>query len=237
MKKLSIITTLIITPALSFAGENAITGSGQAGFIAKSGNTDSQALNAALKLEYSQDKNEYLGNLSADNTQESGVTTAEKYQLSLQANHNYNEAKTTYAFASLDFLNDRFADIDLQSQAFLGMGHRFLKDAKMTLAGEAGLGYSNTTYKSNAKDDSGMAVKAKEIFDYKFNSNVKLGQDLSATTTSDKTDYEFNLNVESKMSDKLSMNIGYQLRYTTQTPSSAVKDTDTQTSVSLIYSF
>jgi putative salt-induced outer membrane protein len=215
--------------------ENGLRGSGELGYANTTGNTDSTAVYGALKIDYIQQVYEFKSAFEINNKSEDGQQTQERYVGELQYNRFYAADKNYYSFVQTRFERDHFADLELDSLATLGLGKTFLKDDKVTLKAEAGLGYQATDY-INADDTDQVIARLKGDFSYRFNEHVKFTQDAIVYSGSEQTKLETNSGLKVKMNGNLSLKLAYQYRSNSD-PAPGVKKVDTQTLATLMYDF
>lgn len=65
-----------------------------------------------------------------------------------------------YAYGSVEFLSDRFKDLQLRTVVSAGLGYELVKKAKMDLTVEAGLAFTDNNYYELQEDDSHMGARA-----------------------------------------------------------------------------
>src|SRR5690554_1189272 len=98
---LSLLALSLAAVAPAYAGEENSSnwsGSGEAGFNKKTGNTPSETLMAKLKLDYLLEQNEYKSTFETENKTEDSEKTSERYVIDLQYNRYFNDNKTYYGF-------------------------------------------------------------------------------------------------------------------------------------------
>jgi len=218
---------------------------GQAGALAARGNTDTTAINA---------KAEYLHNTHANTddfelewlySKSGDIVTAERWATNLQ--HNWNIASGFYIYASLHYEDDLFSGFAYQGDVSTGVGYTILDNAKTKLSVQIGPAYQRLRpeqLKKNASDEvieriqgpdeDSIAAEAKAKFEYDFNDITKLTDTLSTVASSLNTYVENSLALQVKMSNTLSLSLGYAVRYNSSPPADTLR-TDTQTTLNVVY--
>lgn len=212
-------------------------GSGEAGFNQKTGNVDSESLLARLKLNYSQKQNNYKGLIEIENKTEEAIQISERYVLDLQADRYFTEDKNYYAFANARGEQDEIADLDQDLSLTLGLGKVLYRTEKTRLSTELGVGYQEVDYVSDVETDFNQTTgRIKIDLNHKFNDNVRFVQDLTYFTGAEQYKTETNSSLRVALNSKLSVSSSYKYRYNSN-PADAAEKTDTETNLSLIYSF
>lgn len=212
-------------------------GSGEAGFNQKTGNVDSESLLARLKLNYSQKQNDYKGLIEIENKTEDDTQISERYVLDLQADRYFTEDKNYYAFANARGEQDEIADLDQDLSLTLGLGKVLYRTEQTRLSTELGLGYQEVDYVGNVETDFSQTTgRIKIDLNHKFNDNVRFVQDLTYFTGAEQYKTESNSSLRMALNSKLSVSSSYKYRYNSN-PADAAEKTDTETNLSLIYSF
>lgn len=210
-------------------------GSGEFGFSNTSGNTDNQTLYGRLALNYLQTGYEAKSSLEANNHKENNLTTEERYLVDTQANIFMNTARTTYLLAGLRLEQNKFASIDMSTTFSIGAGKKFYSTPTTSFAAEAGIGNQQIDFVNGTTLEQTI-MRVKLDFAHKFNDHVKVLQDAMALGGQTNTLYETNTALKVKMSDAMSLSVGYKMKHNSQPAAGKVK-TDTQTLMTLVYDF
>lgn len=113
-------------------------GTGELGYVATSGNTDTQSLKAKLGLTHERPEWRHTLGLEALNSSEAENTTAERYAGNWQSDYKFT--KRDYVFGRLSYETDKFSGYEYRTSEILGYGRRVLEQPSMTLDLEAGAG-------------------------------------------------------------------------------------------------
>jgi putative salt-induced outer membrane protein len=116
------------------------SGDASAGYIRTTGNTDSTSLNAKGDLDWKSGPWDNQAKALAGYASSKGESTAEAYQFGNKLNRDFSAFD--YAFASLDYANDRFAGITSRYSEAVGYGRHFIKTDTQILDGDVGAGDS-----------------------------------------------------------------------------------------------
>jgi putative salt-induced outer membrane protein YdiY len=124
--------------------------------------------------------------------------------------YNKNFSKNWYWLGRVEALHDGIADIDYRVTLSPGVGRHIIKKEKTHLDAEAGISYV-FEYKGGAQNDY-FALRFAEHFDHQFNDRVKLVQNFEILPQIDNLEnfyLNFNIGIETAMSEKLSMTLTF----------------------------
>lgn len=176
------------------------------GFTITQGNSDSILANAQVLSQKKWEANEMR--LGADATY--GELDDEKSAEVLHGFAQYNRLFTERAFGylRLDALHDAIADVEYRITFSPGAGYYFIKNEQTTLSGEAGPAF---IYEKQGGDTTGyFTARLAEVFEHKFNDNVRLWQMAEFLPQVDNLDnflINAEIGVESKLTERLSMKV------------------------------
>jgi putative salt-induced outer membrane protein len=220
------------------------TGTGEAGLIIASGNTETETANARLVVtnEIGQWKhNVGAAMLLASNE---GIDTAERFELFGQSDYNFGPK--TFAFGSARYEDDRFSGFEYQAAVSGGIGRHFIANERTNVTGTAGAGYK--FFETSPTEDAlGVVLVPGEeeneiIFrgtldaEHAFTETTKLINNFIVESGATNTFAQNILALQVKMSDKLALALGYTLRHNTDPPA-GFNGTDRLTTVNLVYAF
>lgn len=203
------------------------------GYVGTTGNTDTQTANAELLLTLRSGQWVHNGKLQALAAQENSTSKAERYFLEDKSDYNLDEMQ--YLFGKGSYLDDRFSGYSYQATAAAGYGRYFVKAPDFALQGFSGVGYRQTQVVNLPSDGEGILTLGEKI-EWSLSDSASLVQSLSSDIGSDLTMTVFEIGLQSQIIDRLATKIAFQARNLSEVPVGN-KKTDTQTSVSLSYSF
>lgn len=168
---------------------------------------------------------------AANNTTSSNVRSSEKYQAGGRTR--YNLTDRNYLFGQASWLSDRFNGYDSRSTLTGGYGRQILNGPLSDLRVEFGPGVRHDEYHGGGRSTKGLAYGAAN-YSYQLTDNTKFIQGVSALANEETTlNSESALNVA--INDRFSLRVAYTVTYNSKPPASAPKNTDTTTSVTLVY--
>lgn len=232
-----LVTGISCGATLCFA--EATKGEAELGFVNTSGNSETQTINAKLKL--MKDTEEWahqataavLSNSSEDSATGEDSTTAERYNLGLQSDKKLDERSSLYALATYE--DDRFSGFEFQATLGLGYGYKVVNNDIRTLTLEIGPGYRVNSIKGE-DDEKEVTLRLGEVYAWKFSENSEFNQYLTVEGGSDNTISNLGFSVKANMTNTLALKVGVELKHTDEVPAGR-EDTDTETYANISYSF
>lgn len=208
-------------------------GAGEFGYVATSGNTDTQSLSAKINLGHERAKWRHTLNLEALNNADNDVTTAERYAGNWQTDYKFTEFD--YIFGRLAYETDKFSGYDYRTSETLGYGRRVLKTPRMTLDLEAGAGARQSRLETDGTEHETIARLAGR-YAWQISPTAKFTEDLSTEIGADATITRSVTALQTDILGNLAMKLSYTVENTSDVPP-GVEKTDTETMVSLVYKF
>ena len=220
------------------------SGEGSGGFVSARGNTDTTTVTAGIAAKYNTPTWRYTMGFSALTAEEDGEQNAERWEVSGQADRKFSE--TSYVFGSARYLDDSFGAFETQASFAAGYGRELFKTEKHNLNGEVGLGY-RTSEECAASDLNGECIQTGDSLDefimvgklnysWAINANTTLTDGFSVEIGEDNTYAQNETALNVKMGQSLSLKLSWILRHNTDVPVDT-KNTDTLTTVSVVYGF
>ncbi len=221
----------LATVSTSYAGD--WTGEGEFGYTSTSGNSESRTLNTKLSVGKKVDKWDHNAKLEVLNSSNSGVDSADS--LVFTEKSQYSFAEKSFAFGRVRYEDDKFSGFKYQSVISFGAGHVFINDGKHNLEASAGAGYKDL------EDDLGVGVQ-EAVFDgelkyaYKISETSEFNQNFLVESGSSNTYSKSETYLKLVVVGNLGAKFGYEVKNNSDVPV-GVKNTDTITTVTLVYSF
>jgi len=203
------------------------------GAVQTSGNTRTTTLNAKAKSVYDGEEFRTTVTGSANNSSANKVTTAEKYDATIQEDWKISERD--YLFIRGSFESDRFAGYKRRTSETVGYGRQLVKTATFDWKGEIGGGLRQSKL-TNKTSESDAIARAATNAAWQFSEASKLTQDLSSEggkkgwTSKSVTALQTALN--SHLASKISLTLNHNSKVPTGT-----KKLDTETAITLVMNF
>ncbi len=228
---------IIVLSNLTFAQdaeERPYDSSISVGYVGTSGNTEITTLNTEYLLTYFDENWTHNFEFSALSSREDGTGKAERYFIGNKSDYALmNEDQYLYAQAS--YTDDRFSGFDYQAIATLGYGQYFMRGNGKDLQGFIGLGYRQNDSKTTGSEGEAVITLGEE-YDWVISETSALTQSLTFDIGDKRTITTFEIGLESNIIDSISTKIAFQYRNNSDVPA-GIEKTDTQTSISLVYTF
>lgn len=231
----AVLAAAVLAPASVLAQdeERAYDASVALGYVGTTGNTDTTTFNTEMLLTYRQERWTHNAKLQGLSAQENEVTRAERYYLENKSDFAIDDDQYLYGKGSYN--DDRFSGFDYQATLSAGYGRYLLRRDTLDLQGFIGAGYRVNKVPAIASEGEAI-VSLGENFNWQISDNAKLVQSFVSDIGNDLTVSRFEIGLESNIIDRIATKIAFQLRNTSEVPAGN-KKTDTQTSVSLVYTF
>ncbi|MGQ9425259.1 DUF481 domain-containing protein [Gilvimarinus sp. DZF01] len=203
------------------------------GYVGTTGNTESQTFETQML--YTRRNENWVHSLEFQGlyTEQESVTNGERYFA--QGKSDFQISDDDYLFGKLSYTDDRFTGFDYQAKASVGYGHYFFNRDDLMLETYAGLGYRHNAYV--IEEDEGEAILTLgERLDWAFSDSASMTQSLTSEIGEDLTVSKFEIGLVSTLIGQLATKIAFQARHISDVPPDR-ENTDTQTSVSLVYEF
>lgn len=211
---------------------------GEFGYIATTGNTETTSVKGKLSAhqELTQWSNDYTVEALYKKDQISGVeqTTAQKYFLSAQGNYKLeNPDHRIFGFASYE--DDKFSSFNYQATLAAGWSQKMWEDDTSRFHYSIGPGYSFAET-NEGEDQSGLIVRGSLDYQWKISDTANFKQLLSTEVGSDNTKSKSETSVSAQISGDLSLKVSLILDHNSDVADD-IDNLDTQTAVTLVYSF
>jgi putative salt-induced outer membrane protein len=199
-----------------------------------SGNIDNQ--NYSVKGGVVSSAGEYTNNLKlsySDNDTNSGTTEA-IYKVNDKLK--YAIGSDGYAYGEGEYISNDPAGIDSRMTGVVGYGHNLITKESLNIAGEAGIGYRDSTYSAGLADESSSVAKVGTIIDWHVYDGVDLNNTTHVAVTEENITTTSDTSVKTFVYDNAYVKGGVEVENNSETPTGA-KGTDTVTSVAVGYEF
>lgn len=209
------------------------SGEGDLGMVVARGNTDTDTISAHLAIKKTQDKWEHNAGLNFLRSTNTGVTNAERYQLTGQSNYAIDER--SYYFGSLRYEDDRFSGFDYQTSVTGGYGRKFIDTEVSTLKGELGIGYRQTKLETFSSEGDAI-LRAAMNYTRVLTDTTNISNDTLVESGKNNTFAQNFTGLSVRINESMAMKVGFEVRYNSEVPV-GLKSTDTITTINLNYKF
>lgn len=150
----------------------------------------------------------------------------------------YNFTEKNYVFGRISYDEDKFSGYDSQSTATTGLGWNLIDSEEMDWDFETGVGYRSAKVEDPllAEDEEETIVRLSTLFSWQFSPTASFVQLLSTEIGEENTISLSESALKVQVIGQLSLKVSYIVKHTEEVPVDT-EDTDTETIVSVTYSF
>lgn len=230
-----------------------LTGSTELGFLYKTGNTHSADIKTGIDVRFEKDHWLSLLNIDLlikktditdkDTNQLHFKTTDQKWTVASQTNYNLDNSEKNYIYGNVWYEENEFSSFNNQSSISTGWGRHWYKTKKASLWGDIGPGFKSDKFRASnnepTKKITSWIIQAQALYIRKLGNHVELKQSLSAKQaikTGENSIYKAETSVTTKLISTLQLKFTFTVNYNTDIKNNQ-ENLDTQTAVTLVYSF
>ncbi|HSY04550.1 MAG TPA: DUF481 domain-containing protein [Steroidobacteraceae bacterium] len=216
-----------------------------AGYTRTGGNTDTSSANGLFHVARVIEDWKLLFGIEGLYGATRGETTAQAWDVHLQANYNFKPQ--LYWYSALRYDDNRFSGFAYQELVSSGLGYQFSRSNATKLTAQLGVGVRRLRPELLTEDPTGgitasvllppttqAVLDAAVNFDHALNSYTRLIAGVAVEAGNSNTMTTANLSLQVKMSTTLALSAGYQLIRNSQPPP-GVGTSATLTTLSLVY--
>ena len=235
--------------AYAEADKSAFTTSAELGFLFKTGDTKSGDIKAAFNLKHEKDQWRNVLNINAlakktELENEVGddefTTTDNKWDVIAQTNYSLHEDGKNYVYANLGYEQNKFGGFKSQSSFSAGWGRNFWETKTSSFFADIGPGVKYDALRSDPEtNETAAIIQAQVLYTAKINDYVEFKQYFVAkqAVESDKNSaYRSESAISTKLIESLQFKFSFRVDYDTEVDA-ASENTNTETSVTMVYSF
>jgi putative salt-induced outer membrane protein len=226
------------------------TGTGELGFALSRGNARSESLNT--KLAFSREdaqwkhrahaaalraRSEVRGDFDGDGVEDARYElSANRFELGGSSGYKFDPRH--YLVGSARYEHDDFSSYEDQATVSLNYGRTVIDSERTSLSGEIGPGVRRVRSRETGETVGGGILRARLDFSHQLSGNTRLVNSLLVESGDENTFAQNDLGIAVAMNEALALKAGLQTRHNTEVDAAAgVKNTDTLTTLNLVYSF
>lgn len=198
------------------------------------GNTEREQTSSAIKLTKSYPVWSHEINMTFDLARKDQETSARRLVTNFETR--YDPSNGFYAFAFLQYEDDKFSGFDYELTESAGMGYRILNSKNVTWNLELGPGARQSVVSRTNKTETEIVGRGKSAFSWKISETAELSNDTTVIGGEDRTTTENTTALSTTIIGSLSARLSFQVRHNSNPPSDT-ESTDTLSKVSLAYGF
>lgn len=208
-------------------------GNVELGIVNTTGNTETETVNAKAKAETEREKWRHTITFESLTSSDQGTSTAERYVINGQSDYKFSAHN--YFFALINYEDDSFSGYDYRISEALGYGRRVIDDPTLTLGLEIGPGARQSKLETGGSENETTVRGAAKLM-WKIAETSTFTEDLGTDVGEDVTITKSVTALTAQVNGSLATKITYTIKNTSDVPV-GVEKTDTETSVTLVYSF
>lgn len=203
------------------------------GVVLTSGNTEEEILK--LRVDATRESDRFKHNLHGDSLRNSrdGKLTAQKLYTFYKAD--YKLDREGALFGRISYEDDRFSGFDYQADATVGYTRMLRETDTTSLEGDLGIG-ARRSVPDTGPSDSEAIVRIAAAYSWQVSENAVFKQLLSAQIGSESTISRSETSLQTTVTNSLAMKLALTIRNNSEVPVGR-ENTDTETSVTLVYKF
>ncbi len=208
-------------------------GNVELGIVTTTGNTETETINAKAKAVTEREKWRHTVFIELLNSSNNGDTTAERYVVNGQSDYKFGEHN--YLFVMVNYENARFSGYDYRVNEALGYGRRVISKTALTLDLEIGPGARQSKLDSGGNENE-LTLRGAAKLAWKISDTSTFTTDLNTDVGEDTTVTKSVTALTAQINGSLATKITYTIKNTSDVPP-GIEKTDTETAVTLVYSF
>ena len=224
-----LLALLVVAPSAPAAWEGEV----RFGLVSNRGNTDSDAANLRVRAATERQRWRHRLRFDALRDEESGETTAERYLF--DGNVNYLLGERDYVFGNLRYDRDRFSGFDSQTSLTSGYGYLFKPRPNLALELQGGGGARHSRLDDGEREDEAI-LRGLLLLRWEISDNAQFKQSLLVEEGEDNTLTESFTELKVDVVRKWAVSLSLDIRRNSDPPAGN-KNTDSRTSVNLVYEF
>lgn len=225
---------VIFTPGLSLAEQKpGWTNEVEFGLVATSGNTDEQTIKLRADSVVEREQTRHAVHFDALSSAKDDETTAERYYLTYQGDYKLDERQSV--FGRVAYNDDKFSGFKYQADVTAGYSRLIFDNATMSLTGDAGAGMRFSELDDGTTNEEPI-VRLAGAYKWAVSENATFQQRLNTEIGSDSTISRSETSLKANINSSLAMKLALNIKHNSDAPGGQ-KDTDTETSVTLVYGF
>ncbi len=210
------------------------SGDTELGFKFTKGNSNENSLAVRQSIVFDKAPWKNTLHLAADNTQNNGIRSEEKYYFTEKLDRSITES--SYAFVRGSYSKDLFSGFEYQATYVVGYGHIFVDSKDWTFSTEAGLGGIYEKVDDASQGNDSLLYFLAEKLSWKFSKSAELGQEIILEYAEINNITRANVFVRSSLTSSLSLRLSYGFKHNSEVAENK-KNTDIEALASVVYSF
>ena len=219
----------LAAPRHSFSAQTGL------GYEATTGTSSTRTLDTHDRVRYGAGLWRYAGRLSYDYTASSGLVSANRLDINVDAEHYFSGEKENFLLGTVRYDRNPFDGYRHYQVESVGIGHRFLRHGDMRLKVDAGLGFRQNYFRTGGHDDVPV-LRLGGDYRYRLSAKTILGQRVAVLGARTGTLISSSTDLTTPITGKLALKVSEVVDHYTSAPT-RFKPTSTFTTLNVIYTF
>lgn len=257
---LSAVLLGLLTPAASAASfmfddvqdinsedvDSAWRATAEVGLLMRTGNTESQSWKGKLNLERDSMMWRHRGEVDyyqqkRETFEGEKITEADRLFMSAQSNRRFDEGSTSSLFGYLSYEDDRLSSYDYQATVAAGYGARYTHNPDIYADFEVGPGYSWDKRRDTNESEGELIVRLAGALSWDLSETARFTQSVSTEigdeNTRSRSVSALTSNINSRLALRVSVTLTHNSTVFQQADGRVPEKLDTETAVTLVYTF
>ncbi len=204
------------------------------GAVVTTGNTEQENFKLATQLVFDGESIKHTGSFDALRAAENDVTTAERYYTFYQAD--FKLADFHSLFGRVAYEDDRFSGFAYQADATAGYSRLLFENDSMMLTGDIGGGFRQSEADATGDSETETIARLAAKYTWQLSESARFLQELSTEIGEESTITRSETALQTNVVGALTMKLSLKIKHQSEVPAGN-EETDTETSVTLVYSF
>lgn len=218
----------------------------EVGLLIRTGNTESQSWKGKLNLERDTLRWRHHGELDyyreeRDNTAGVSEVNADRFFASAQSNYKFAPDSKSSLFGYVSYEDDRLGAYEYQSTFAVGYGNRYTWNEGLFADFEAGPGYSYDKRRDNGETEGELILRLAGRLNWNITDNSRFTQSIATEAGDENTRTRsvsaLTANINSALAMRVSLTLTHNSRVYEQASGRIPEKLDTETAVTLVYTF
>lgn len=206
----------------------------EAGFIATTGNSESEVFNGAFNILHHKSQWTHALYAAASGSAFNGKRNTESYSVNGTVKRDIKDKQ--FLFATVRLFDDKFDSFSQSSSAAVGAGFQPMVTSKLSWDVFAGIGYSHQRLEESDKDISGVTFLGISQYSHQLTETTHLDFVSSIEYKPENTFARNEASLDVAINSTLALKFAYEMRYNSS-PASLDKNLDTITKANIVYKF
>lgn len=208
-------------------------GQGELGYVRTTGSSSTRTIGSKFTLNYQRERWRNGGRLEALSSTNQDRQIAERYFAGFKTEYAIEDRD--YVATIIEYEDERFSTYDYRINHTLVFGRKFIEDPSVLLNGEAGVGSRRSREESGAKQDD-TTLRIGVNLNWTISQSASLTEEFNVISGDEDTATRSVTGLTTRINGRIATKLTYLAKRINRLQSAA-RSTDTETTMTLVYSF